>query len=58
MPDLHLPGVEVPVRSDDTPRTLAARVFAVETELYPATIRQYMARHPGLKRASCPVPNA
>lgn len=41
---------EVPVRQDDSPPTLAARVFAVECELYPEAIRRYMAAHPELKR--------
>lgn len=41
---------EVPVLRDDTPSRLAARVFAIECELYPEAIRQYMAAHPGLKR--------
>jgi len=41
---------EVPVLPDDTPATLAARVFAVECELYPEAIRRYMAAHPELKR--------
>lgn len=41
---------EVPVQADDTPQTLAARVFAVECELYPEAIRRYMAAHPELKR--------
>ncbi len=31
----------VPVSDDDTPDTLAARVFAAECELYPAVIRAY-----------------
>jgi formyltetrahydrofolate-dependent phosphoribosylglycinamide formyltransferase len=41
---------EVPVLPGDTPETLAARVFALECELYPEAIRQYMAAHPELKR--------
>lgn len=41
---------EVPVLPDDTPETLAARVFAVECELYPEAIRRYTAAHPELKR--------
>jgi formyltetrahydrofolate-dependent phosphoribosylglycinamide formyltransferase len=41
---------EVPVHADDTPRTLAARVFAAECELYPEAIRRYMAAHPELRR--------
>jgi phosphoribosylglycinamide formyltransferase-1 len=32
----------VEVRDDDTPDTLAARVFAEECELYPAAIRAVM----------------
>lgn len=34
----------VPVLDDDTPESLGARVFAVECELYPEAIRQYIAR--------------
>lgn len=41
---------EVPVEPDDTPEMLAARVFALECELYPEAIRRYMAAHPELKR--------
>lgn len=41
---------EVEVLPNDTPMTLAARVFAVECELYPEAIRRYMAAHPELKR--------
>ncbi len=41
---------EVPVLPGDTPETLAARVFAVECELYPEAIRRYIAAHPELKR--------
>ncbi len=33
----------VPVRDDDTPETLAARVHAVENELYPKAIRLWAA---------------
>ena len=40
--------VEVPVQPDDTPATLGARVFAAECQLYPATIRAYVAAHPEL----------
>jgi formyltetrahydrofolate-dependent phosphoribosylglycinamide formyltransferase len=40
--------IEVPVMPDDTPQTLAARVFAAECALYPATIREYVAAHPEL----------
>jgi phosphoribosylglycinamide formyltransferase 1 len=31
----------VPVRDDDTPETLAARIFAAECEVYPEAIRLY-----------------
>lgn len=41
---------KVPVHQDDTPQTLAERVFAVECELYPEAIRRYMAAHPELRR--------
>jgi formyltetrahydrofolate-dependent phosphoribosylglycinamide formyltransferase len=41
---------EVPVLPGDTPEALAARVFAVECELYPEAIRRYTAAHPELKR--------
>lgn len=41
---------EVPVLPGDTPDMLAARVFAVECELYPEAIRAYMAARPDLKR--------
>ena len=41
---------EVPVLPDDTPASLAARVFAVECELYPEAIRRYTAAHPELRR--------
>ncbi len=41
-----LARVEVPVREGDTPERLAARVFAAECALYPATIRQFIARLP------------
>lgn len=41
---------EIPVLPDETPETLAARVFALECELYPEAIRQYTAAHPELKR--------
>lgn len=41
---------EVPVLPGDTPQSLAARVFAVERELYPEAIRRYIAAHPELKR--------
>lgn len=39
----------VPVLADDDAHTLADRVFAAERELYPSTIREYMASHPELK---------
>ncbi len=39
---------EVPVLPDDTAQTLAARVFAAECALYPATIRSYVTAHPEL----------
>ena len=38
----------VPVLPDDTPATLAERVFAAECELYPEAIRHYVAAHPEL----------
>jgi formyltetrahydrofolate-dependent phosphoribosylglycinamide formyltransferase len=38
----------VPVLPDDTPETLAARVFAAECALYPAAIRAYVQRNPWL----------
>jgi formyltetrahydrofolate-dependent phosphoribosylglycinamide formyltransferase len=41
-----LARVEVPVRDGDTPATLAARVFAAECALYPAAIRDFIARLP------------
>lgn len=47
-----LARIEVPVHDGDTPRTLAARVFAAESEIYPAAIRRYISDHPTLKRAS------
>lgn len=34
---------EVPVRHDDTPETLAARVFEAECELYPEVIRAFVS---------------
>jgi formyltetrahydrofolate-dependent phosphoribosylglycinamide formyltransferase len=49
-----LARVEVPVRPGDTPETLAARVFAAETEIYPAAIRRYITDHPALKRPLSP----
>jgi len=45
-----LARAEVPVHEEDTPETLADRVFAVESAIYPATIRRYMADHPALRR--------
>jgi phosphoribosylglycinamide formyltransferase-1 len=39
---------KVPVLPDDTPDTLAARVFEAEREAYPAAIR-LMAKKLGLK---------
>ena len=47
-----LARVEVPVHDDDTPESLAARVFVAELEIYPATIRRYIAAHPRSPRAS------
>lgn len=41
---------EVPVLPGDTPETLAARVFAIECELYPRAIHRYTSAHPELKR--------
>jgi formyltetrahydrofolate-dependent phosphoribosylglycinamide formyltransferase len=38
----------VPVLPGDTAQELAARVFAAECALYPATIRAYVAAHPEL----------
>lgn len=38
----------VPVLPGDTAASLGARVFAAECELYPATIRAYVAAHPQL----------
>ncbi|MDQ3541599.1 MAG: phosphoribosylglycinamide formyltransferase, partial [Chloroflexota bacterium] len=46
-----LARTEVPVHDDDTPQSLAARVFAAESEIYPATIRRYISDHPDLKGA-------
>lgn len=40
--------IEVPVLPGDTATTLGARVFAAECQLYPATIRAYVASHPEL----------
>lgn len=38
----------VEVLPDDTPASLAERVFRAECELYPAAIRRYVAAHPEL----------
>jgi phosphoribosylglycinamide formyltransferase 1 len=38
---------QVPVLDDDTPETLAARVFKQECEAYPEAIQQFAALHPG-----------
>ncbi len=38
----------VPVRRDDTPATLGARVFEAERWLYPEAIRRHVAAHPEL----------
>lgn len=40
----------VEVLAGDNARSLADRVFALECELYPQVIREYMASHPGLRR--------
>lgn len=40
--------VEVPVLPDDTPATLAVRVFEAEKRLYPEAIRRYVAANPHL----------
>lgn len=50
-----LARAEVPVHDGDTPETLADRVFAVESAIYPATIRHYMADHPALKRQASAI---
>ncbi len=42
---------EVPVEPGDTAKSLAARIFVAECELYPEAIRQYMAQHPEFKRS-------
>jgi phosphoribosylglycinamide formyltransferase-1 len=47
----HGPAVmkeTVPVLPGDTPADLAARVFALELELYPRAIAHYLAQHPEL----------
>jgi phosphoribosylglycinamide formyltransferase-1 len=41
----------VPVLPGDTPETLGARVFALECELYPEAVRQYVAQHPEMRRS-------
>ena len=46
----------VPVLPDDSPQTLADRVFAAECALYPATIRTYVAAHPDVFRARRATP--
>jgi phosphoribosylglycinamide formyltransferase-1 len=38
----------VPVLPGDTPADLAARVFALELEIYPRAIARYLAQHPEL----------
>ncbi len=40
--------IAVPVLPGDDARTLGARVFAAECQLYPATIRAYVAAYPEL----------
>ena len=40
--------IAVPVLPGDDARTLGARIFAAECQLYPATIRAYVAGHPEL----------
>lgn len=40
--------IVVPVLPDDSAETLGARVFAAECQLYPVTIRAYVAAHPEL----------
>jgi phosphoribosylglycinamide formyltransferase 1 len=42
----------VPVLPGDTAMDLAARVFALECDLYPRAIAAYVAQHPGLIRRS------
>jgi formyltetrahydrofolate-dependent phosphoribosylglycinamide formyltransferase len=42
----------VPVLPDDTASDLAARVFALECDLYPRAIAHYLAEHPDLIRRS------
>ena len=44
--------IPVPILPGDTAATLGARVFAAECELYPATIRRYVADHSTLFRGS------
>lgn len=48
---------EVPVRADDTPATLGARVFEAECALYPEAIRRYLAAHPELRGTPAYVGN-
>ncbi len=43
---------EVPITPDDTPATLAARVFAAECALYPAAIRHYLRERSGSRATS------
>lgn len=40
----------VPITPDDDVRVLADRVFALECELYPRMIREYLDSHPELRR--------
>ena len=47
-----LARIEVPVDDGDTAQTLAARIFAAESEIYPATIQRYIMDHPSLKGTS------
>ena len=42
----------VPVLPGDTASDLAARVFALECDLYPRAIAHYLAQHPDLIRRS------
>ncbi|HET7055046.1 MAG TPA: formyltransferase family protein, partial [Thermomicrobiales bacterium] len=42
----------VPVLPGDTATDLAARVFALECDLYPRAIAAYLSQHPGLIRRS------
>jgi phosphoribosylglycinamide formyltransferase-1 len=45
----------VPVLPDDTPATLAARVFAAECDLYPEAVRHHLSTNPDLLRLPVPV---